>query len=670
MASASTIDELTAGAIRRALASAAAGRLKEACAAGEQAIANGGDRAALSAMLGMLYSRAGDRPSALRHLSEAHAARPSDPMITYNLVDALVAAGQGREALGKIGEEAIAKDRGTQLLKVRGFLAQELGEHDLAIRSYSQAVARDPADCESLNNLGNTYRSVGDLGKAVEALRRAAVLDRQSAPVRLNLATALAMAGELDAAEAVLRQMAADFPGDSKPLRELHALLKEQGRDKEALEAIELAVERQPEDIELLLGQASHLSHMLRTNLAEDVYRRVLDLDQGNALGHLGLAVCFDLTNSLDELSALVSQAEKRGVSEDALNFIRAFDHRRAKRHAEGLAALERVPDDLESPRRAHLLGQLLDGVGRHDEAFDAFAKMNELMLAQPSRPEERAAAYRDMLRRRLRTTTKDWRARWRAEARQDPRPSPVFLFGFPRSGTTLLDTMLLGHPSIEVLEEERTLHKAFELLHNYEELPLASDEVIQAARDAYFETASKVTPLRPGNLLVDKNPLAINAVPFIRRLFPDARIILALRHPCDVVLSCYVTNFKLNDGMASFLKLDTAAELYDLSFRYFERVQQLMPMPAHAVVYEKVVADRDRELRALFDFLELDWHDAVLDHQATALSRGRIKTASYAQVVEPIYSRSAGRWQNYRKHLEPIFPVLRPWAEKFGYEI
>ena len=187
----------------------------------------------------------------------------------------------------------------------------------------------------------------------------------------------------------------------------------------------------------------------------------------------------------------------------------------------------------------------------------------------------------------------------------------------------------------------------------------------LQAARDAYFETAGGLTPLKPGNLLVDKNPLAMNAVPFIRRLFPDAKIILAIRHPCDVVLSCYVTNFKLNAGIANFVALDTAAELYDLSFRYFERVQELMPLPAHQVIYENVVADRDRELRNLFDFLELDWHDAVLDHQSTALSRGRIKTASYAQVVEPIYKRSAGRWQNYRKHLEPIIPVLKPWSTR-----
>ena len=161
-----------------------------------------------------------------------------------------------------------------------------------------------------------------------------------------------------------------------------------------------------------------------------------------------------------------------------------------------------------------------------------------------------------------------------------------------------------------------------------------------------------------------------MNGLPFVRRLFPDAKIILALRHPCDVVLSCYITNFRANDGMASFLRLETAAELYDLSFRYFERAAQLFDFPVHSVVYERVVADKEPELKALFDFIGLDWHDAVLEHEATAKGRGRIKTASYAQVVEPIYTRSAGRWWNYRKQLEPVLPILEPWVKKFGYSL
>jgi hypothetical protein len=250
-----------------------------------------------------------------------------------------------------------------------------------------------------------------------------------------------------------------------------------------------------------------------------------------------------------------------------------------------------------------------------------------------------------------------------------DDRPSPAFLVGFPRSGTTLLDTILMGHRSTEVLEEEPALVRAAQALGELETLPAASEDDVRKARDVYFDTARSLTPLEPGKLLVDKNPLSMNYVPVIRRLFPDARIILALRHPCDVVLSCFITNFQPNNAMANFLHLDTAAELYDLSFSYFEKARALLSPAVHTVVYENIVADRDRELRPLLDFLGLDWDDKLLDHQSTARSRAHIKTASYAQVVEPIYKSSAGRWQHYRKQLDPVIPLLEPWAVKFGYE-
>jgi hypothetical protein len=121
---------------------------------------------------------------------------------------------------------------------------------------------------------------------------------------------------------------------------------------------------------------------------------------------------------------------------------------------------------------------------------------------------------------------------------------------------------------------------------------------------------------------------------------------------------------------MPNFLRLDTAAELYDLSFIYFEKSRKLFDMPVHTITYENVVADPEGELRPLLGFLGLEWSDEVLDHQATAAKRGRIKTASYAQVAQPIYSQSAGRWLNFRKHLEPVLPVLEPWVRKFGYTL
>jgi hypothetical protein len=161
-----------------------------------------------------------------------------------------------------------------------------------------------------------------------------------------------------------------------------------------------------------------------------------------------------------------------------------------------------------------------------------------------------------------------------------------------------------------------------------------------------------------------------MNKVPLIRRLFPDARFILALRHPCDVVLSCFITSFRLNDSMSSFVDLDTTAEFYDLSFAYWSKCAGVLPADVATVRYEDVVEDAEGELRRLLAFMDLEWQPTVLDHATTARTRGLISTASYAQVTEKIYARASGRWQRYRSHLESVLPRLEPWVRRFGYSL
>jgi tetratricopeptide (TPR) repeat protein len=665
---ASPLDDKTASAIRQALASAQRGDLNEACLIADRALAGGGDPAALNALVGSLRLALGDAGSAVQHLEIAHERRPSDIRIATNLANALVAVERFERAFEVANRKLAFADPTLQLARIRGFIADQLLDFAAAVEALEHVVAVAPSDWESWNNLGNARRGAEDLEGSVDALRRSVELNPRAAPSRLNYAAALRDVGRFDEAEAEFRKMAEDFPEDAKPLRELHIILKDMGRDEEAVEAVERAIERDPGNIELLLAHASHLSLLHRMDASEAAYRRVLEIDPLNAAAYLGIALVFELTNRAEDLAALIDEATERGVGDDAINFMYAYHYRRTKDFAAGLAALEKVPAELETARRFHLLGQLLQGVGRYDEAFAAFSRMNELLAEDPTMPLERGAAYRELIRDMPAIVTEEWVRSWRAQAKPDDRRAPVFLVGFPRSGTTLLDTILMSHPQIEVLEEEPALRDAYQLLGDLAGLATASDEQVKAARDAYFRTASELTPLAPGKVLIDKNPLTMNLLPHVRRLFPDARIILALRHPCDVVLSCFMANFRLNDGMASFLRLDTAAELYDLSFANYEHVQRMMSLPTHEVVYENVVADRESELRSLFDFLGLDWHDAVLDHQATALNRGRIKTASYSQVVEPIYTRAAGRWQNYRKHLEPVLPLLEPWISKFGY--
>ena len=165
---------------------------------------------------------------------------------------------------------------------------------------------------------------------------------------------------------------------------------------------------------------------------------------------------------------------------------------------------------------------------------------------------------------------------------------------------------------------------------------------------------------------IVDKHPLNMVRLPTIHRLFPNARVILAERHPYDVVLSTFMANFNLNHAMRSFTDLDEAAHTYDAAFSSWTRATELFPIDWMSVRYETLVEDPRKELEPLIDWLGLDWDDRVLAHTETA--RGRVRTASYSQIGEELYTRATGRWQRYDEQLRPVMPILKPWADKMGY--
>ena len=262
------------------------------------------------------------------------------------------------------------------LLRLRGFLAQTLTDFQGAVKAYERVVAAAPDDWESWNNLGNARRALDDHMGSLEASRRAVEINPRSAPVRLNYATSLEYAGNVDEAERELRRIAQDFPTDANTMRELFLLLKNQYREEEATDAIEEAVRRAPRDVELGLALASHHLAQRHHAASEEAYRRVLTLDSANALAWLGVATVMDHLNRTDELATWAKEAEERKIAREGLSFIKAFDHRRAKRFAEGLAELSQVPEELETARRQQLLGQLLEGTGKFDEAFAAFESM------------------------------------------------------------------------------------------------------------------------------------------------------------------------------------------------------------------------------------------------------------------------------------------------------
>ncbi|WP_404336597.1 sulfotransferase [Sphingomonas sp. MMS12-HWE2-04] len=669
MATAPELDSATTQALRAAMGAAQSGDLPAAAAIARAALAEAAQPAPLHAFLGMLSARAGDLAGAAGHLRSAHAARPGDTTIACNLIAVLIDLGDQAVALEIASADRAFADPTLRIARYRGFLAQALGLLAEAAEAYAFVLARAPNDFESWNNLGNARSALGDYAGSIAALERAIALDPAAAPTRMNLATALRAAGRRADAETVLRAAAADFPDDARPLHDLYVQFKSDARHEEALAALEEAARRDPDSAAVQLKLGIEYGLVMDPEGAERAYRQVLAITPDERDAYLGLAIQYEHTNREEEFAPLIALGEANGLEIGALSFLRALEHRRAKRFEEGLACLEQVPPEIEPERTAQLRATLLDRLGRSDEAFGWFEETAKRHAANPSEPLARAGELRAELCGELVKMTPAWAASW-TPAPASEHPAPVFLVGFPRSGTTLLDTILMGHPDAVVLEEKPPLNLVDEAIGGLDALATMDAGAIAGARARYFEEVAKLTSLAPGQLLIDKSPLFLHKVPLIQRLFPEARFILALRHPCDVLLSCFMSNFRLNRAMSNFLRLEDAAELYDLSFRHWERANALFALPSRRIVYERLIEDVEAEVRPLFDWLGLDWHPQALDHTATAKARGLITTASYSQVTEPIYKRAAGRWHRYRTHLEPVLPVLAPWVEKFGYSL
>lgn len=577
----------------------------------------------------LLAAQSGDAAAAAPLFRRALAARPADMPTRINLVTALVATG----ALDEAGEAAAAGGDDPRLLRLAAYVHQQGGRLDEAAAAYGQVVAAFPDDFESWNNLGNVRAAQGDAEGALQAFQQAIDLRPDLVQIYMNASEALASVERHETRRAVMRDAAALAPHDPHVLTEL-GLAEASMRDYAAAEA---------------------------------AFRAAIRSDPRHLPAYLELALVLENLNRIEELSALAADARASGMVDAELAFVEAWALRREGRFAEALACAETIPETIHPVRRARLVAELADRLGQTGRAFAGFAEMNALSLA--SAPPGPARSYRSLVERSAGLLIEEWVDSWRPlELDAEPR-TPIFLVGFPRSGTTLLDTLLMNVTDLHVLEELPVMIEVDLALGDEARLADLEQGEAESLRRLYFEALARIAPPpREGMRIVDKHPLRMARMPIVARLFPSAKIILVERHPCDVVLSCFMSNFALNHAMRSFTTLEEAARTYDAVFETWTRAEALLGLQVHRVRYERMVEDLEGEMRALLAFLDRPFDPTVLDNQASAAARGHVRTASYAQVTEPIYTRSSGRWQRYRAQLEPVLPILAPWIERLGY--
>jgi len=601
---------------------------------GEEAVADAPRDAGLRMFLGMLHGRQGDLPGALPHLHAAAALMPTDPLPRLELARALAALGQAEEAEAILQGVNPVGPAAASLVRIRATIRQRQGRHREAALLLRTATEHDPRDFESFASLGISLLALGAAESAITALERSLALRPGQPAVQMRLVEAQMAAGRGAQGLAAARARAAAHPRD--PLA--HVTIAR---------------------LEDLLGHPDR---------AETALDAALACDPACIPALLALADLAERDNRVAQLSDLVGRLADAGAGEGETALLRARLACRRGDHGAALAIAQAAPPAFDPGGRARIIGECNDRLGRPQAAFAACAEMNRITAAEVTDAAQAAAAYRDGIVRRTAKVTPEWRSAWAPVTVEDGRDDPVFLFGFPRSGTTLLDTLLMGHPAVTVLEERPALEAACAGLGDIDMLSALDAGAIAAARARYFAAVDALAPDAAGRLLVDKLPLGMLNAAAAHRLFPRARFIFAERHPCDVVLSCFMTRFDPRGGMANMLDLEDAARLYDIALTHWERCRAMLSLDVRTVRYERMIADVARELAPLADFLGLDIDAAMLDHQRTARGRAHIATPSYAQVVEPLYTRALARWEKYRPHMAAVLPLLAPWAKRMGY--
>lgn len=518
-------------------------------------------------------------------------------------------------------------------------LNNQLAEAETLFASVCKA---DPADVEAWVKLAVIRCRLGRYGEAESCARRSLLLAPGLAFAQETLSTVLKHQGKVDEASSVLESAVAQRPNSAEHLINLATLREKQGRIEEAFEIYHHALDLQPDTPYVLAKQGDLLEKESR----------------------------------LAEAEAIIARGLTREPAHPDLNLVAARLDRRAGRHAQAAARLEAVVHRPMSPDTGAdihiLLGQLYDLLGNTRKVLPHLLA-GKRRLALDMDPDGRVHA-------RFLAWVATNRA-WASEhlvaapqpARASPEETPIFLIGFLRSGTTLLEQVLDSHPRLQALNEKpmgEVMEDAFCAMTGggADALANLSEEQIVSLRQVYWREAARHGDRQANTLLVDKQPFNIVRVPLLWRVFPDARFILTLRHPCDVVLGCMMQKFGYNNLMSAFSTPESIAELYGHVMNAWLEYAQRLPLHCQRIRYEDLITNFEAETRALLEFLGVGWSDTVLEHTQHAQQRGIINTPSYHQVIQPLYQHAKYRWKRYETELAPVAAMLQPHIALFGY--
>jgi tetratricopeptide (TPR) repeat protein len=545
----------------------------------------------------------------------------------------------------------------------------------------SPAIARDSEADHA--TLGEVHAAAQRGAHTEAAVMAAAALEGGlEHPLLLNVvALNLEMQGRVADAERLLRRAVAIAPGDVGARNALGLCLLRLDRPREALVQFDAILD---------LDASLPFAHANRGNAwsalgvngdAEASYRRALELDANQAIALAGLARIAAGRGAYREARERAERAlaSLPGYPDAVISLAAAELGERQVDGAEARLRTLLTDNRLAPVERAHatgLLGDVLDAKSLPYEAFAAYASCNQqLQQAYAARFSVGPSALE--YARALTHYFEHLPPQPGSAAEPFPRgaaePSNhIFLVGFPRSGTTLLEVVLEGHPDVVSLEESELLadgvREFMQAPSDLDRLMHSSAASLEPVRAAYWRLVAKTGIAVAGKVFVDKHPLNILKLPLIARLFPHAKILFACRDPRDVVFSCFRHRFQMSAPIYELLSLPGAARYYDAVMALAVCLTTALKLNMCLVRHEDVVTEFRREMKRVCSYLNLEWVPAMGDFALRA-QNSAVRTPSTAQLVRGLDTEGLGQWRRYQAELLPVLPILEPWVKRFYYD-
>jgi tetratricopeptide (TPR) repeat protein len=532
----------------------------------------------------------------------------------------------------------------------------------------------------ALSILYEIRRGQGKAPAAEALIRRIVALDPNNIVATTELALLLLGKGNLVDAEQHARNAVRIAPENPHAHNLMGMILTEADRPQigeyHYRRVLELTGER---DHILLANLAWNLKNQGRMQEARDLYTESVAAAPSIRQTLLGFARLEEADRKFDAAADILQTADTLFPNDQGVRLAQAVLLGRMRRYDDALAVIDRSSDGdgRLGPNELLEKGRLLDQVGRYDDAWAAFAEGKTLGREMSGQVYMDDEARQQFERLRGFFTARRLRLVPRATIRSDV-PQPIFILGFPRSGTTLVEQTLSAHPKITAGDELPLIHEITAIMPRMLASPLAYPEALAELwmgdqreglnnlRDYYLQRVRQMGVLRNGAThFTDKMPLNETHLGLIALLFPQAPLVHVLRHPLDTMVSAFSNQF--THGFFCAAALETAALHYVRVMDLMQHYRSEMTLRYLPVRYEDLVADQETNVRAMLQFVGEDFNKACLTCHD---NRRYARTASYAQVTEPLYQRSVHRYCHQLQQLEPVLTILQPVIERLGYTV